>query len=337
MHLNVHLYRDLDAVADDAGEALGRAAQPHMFDRLDWFRLVTRHLPDVQPVVICAVDGAAKAWLFLADRGHGRADALGCWYTLAFAPVFAGMGVHDILLAACAKEAGRHFHTLTLAPLTGGDRDRFERAFAATGWRVIATPATVNRQVAVTGNFESWWATRPGKLRNTARRKAKASPFRIEIANGFDPALWSAYETVYADSWKGAEGSPAFQRALVQQEGAAGTLRLGVATLHDRPVAAQYWLVEHGRATIHKLAYAESARALSPGTVLTAAMFRHVIDQDRPTLIDFGTGDDPYKADWMDMRNILWRLDLYRLSSPTGLYGYVRARAAALVRARRGG
>jgi hypothetical protein len=29
-------------------------------------------------------------------------------------------------------------------------------------------------------------------------------------------------------------------------------------------------------------------------------MFAHVIDVDRVAAIDFGTGDDPYKADWMD-------------------------------------
>lgn len=107
------------------------------------------------------------------------------------------------------------------------------------------------------------------------------------------------------------------------QEGVAGTLRLGIAMPGDRPVAAQYWLVEGDRATIHKPAYAASARALSPGTVPTAA------------IVDFGTGDDPYKADWMDQRHTLWRIDLHRLSHPANLYGYARARAATLVRTRR--
>jgi CelD/BcsL family acetyltransferase involved in cellulose biosynthesis len=66
-------------------------------------------------------------------------------------------------------------------------------------------------------------------------------------------------------------------------------------------------------------------------------MFRHVIDGDRPRLIDFGTGDDPYKAEWMDASRTLWRLDLFRLSDPRGLARYARARLAALVRARKGG
>lgn len=335
MHVNVHLYDDLDAVATDAGTALDRTGQPRLYDRIAWFRLLVAHLPDLRPVAIRAERDGTKVWLFLTDRGHGRAEALGCWYTLAFAPVRAGDGAQDILLAACAKEARARFHHITLSPLAQGDSDRVRRAFAATGWGTIATRVTTNRRAVVDGDFESWWATRPGRLRNTVRRKAKVTPFRIEIADRFDPGLWAAYEAVYADSWKGAEGAPALLRALVAQEGAAGTLRLGVAWLDDAPVAAQWWLVENRHATIHKLAYVESARPLSPGTVLSAAMFRHVIDRDRPAVIDFGTGDDAYKIDWTDTADPLWRVDLFRLNHPAGLYRYARARAAALVRARK--
>ncbi|MFD1950612.1 GNAT family N-acetyltransferase [Sphingomonas arantia] len=337
MLVNVHLYDDLDAVAIDAAGALDRDAQPVLFDRIDWFRLIAAHLPDLRPVVIRAECSGSRAWLFLTDRGGGRAEALACWYTLGFGPVFGGEGPHDVLLAACAKKARARFRSITLSPLADDDRALVERAFGATGWGTIATPATIRRTTAVEGDFAAWWAGRPGQLRNTAKRKAKATPFRIAIADGFDPDLWAAYERVYADSWKGAEGSPALLRTLVEQEGAAGTLRLGVAWLADEPVAAQWWLVERGHATIHKLAYVESARPLSPGTVLTAALFRHVIDRDRPATIDFGTGDDPYKADWMDGREVLWRVYLFRLSSPSALLRYVRARAAALVRTAKGG
>ena len=78
------------------------------------------------------------------------------------------------------------------------------------------------------------------------------------------------------------EGSPAFLRALAEQEGAAGTLRLGIAyDAGGRAVAAQFWLVEDGVATIHKLAHREDARAGSPGSLLSQAMFRAAIDDDR--------------------------------------------------------
>ena len=336
MHVNVHLYDDLDAVEADAAAMLDRAAQPRLFDRIAWFRLIAAHLPDRRPLVIRAEQSGARAWLFLSDRGDGTAEALAAWYTLAFAPVFAAPAErHAALIAACAKAARTRFHRITLAPMEAESRDGVVRAFAATGWGTIAAPATVSRRTAVSDGFDAWWAGRPGRLRNTARRKARASPFRIEIADGFDPDLWTSYETVYADSWKGQEGSPALLRALAMAEGQAGTLRLGVAWLDDRPVAAQWWLVENGRATIHKLAHVDALRAQSPGTVLSAAMFRHVIERDRPAIVDFGTGDEPYKAEWMEQRHLLWRVDLFSRSSPRGLGAYLRARAAALVRARK--
>ena len=52
------------------------------------------------------------------------------------------------------------------------------------------------------------------------------------------------------------------------------------------------------------------------GSVLSAALFRHVIDLDRVSLVDFGTGDDPYKHDWMEAVRPRYTLDAMRLSAP---------------------
>jgi len=96
-------------------------------------------------------------------------------------------------------------------------------------------------------------------------------------------------------------------------------------------VAAQLWLVEDGVATIHKLAYAEEAKAMSPGTVLGMEMFRRAIDQDRVREIDYGTGDDAYKRDWMDERRQLWRLVACNPRTPRGMATVVRHKTSALV------
>lgn len=74
--------------------------------------------------------------------------------------------------------------------------------------------------------------------------------------------------------------------------------------------------MEGGTAYIHKLAYLEAAKPLSPGSVLSAALFRHVIDVDRVELVDFGTGDDPYKRDWMEAVRPRYRLDMLRPLAP---------------------
>jgi CelD/BcsL family acetyltransferase involved in cellulose biosynthesis len=95
--------------------------------------------------------------------------------------------------------------------------------------------------------------------------------------------------------------------------------------------------VENGVALIHKLAHRESAAETSPGTVLSAAMFRHVIDVDNVDIIDFGTGNDHYKADWMDGNTPLMQIMAHNPLTPAGLAGAAKAGLSRLVRGRSGG
>ena len=163
-------------------------------------------------------------------------------------------------------------------------------------------------------------------------RRARSHPVDIAIRTRFDAAAWAEYEAVYAASWKPAEGSLPFLRDLAEQEGAAGTLRLGIAHADGRAVAAQLWLVEYGIATIHKLAHREDAKAGSPGSLLSHAMFAHAIDIDHVHRIDFGLGDEPYKADWVEDHAPVWRIDAWRPFTQAGLAGLARHHAGRLAR-----
>jgi hypothetical protein len=146
----------------------------------------------------------------------------------------------------------------------------------------------------------------------------------IRIVDHFDTEIWSAYEDIYAKSWKGAEGHPGFLRALAQAEGAAGRLRLGLATIEGRPVAAQFWTVDNGTANIHKLAHVEDVEKASSGTLLTVALFRHVIDVDKVEMIDFGTGDDGYRSSWMEKRETLSHITLLNPSHPQAWWPIIK-------------
>jgi hypothetical protein len=320
----VKLFDDLDSVAADARGALDRV--PSLFDRLDWFRLVEAHCPPPGRLLAARARGDdGDAWLFLAGQG-GRAEAWRCWYSLRFGLVGDARGAEAI-----ARALRQRLSRLEIAPLA--EPEPLATAFRRAGWATFVGPATASWRIDTEGrDFEAYWAARPGKLRNTAQRKAKAAGLDIEIHGVFDDAAWAAYEEVYAASWKPEEGSPAFLRALAEQEGQAGRLRLGVARKDGRPLAAQLWTVEDGTAWIHKLAYREDSKALSPGTVLSMAMFRAALDEDRVSRIDYGTGDDGYKRDWMGERATLWRLEAFNLASPRGLAGAVRAGLSALVR-----
>ena len=325
MGFEVKLFDGLDSAAADAGGALDR--MPSLFDRIGWFRLVQAHCPPPgRPLVARARgDGGAAAWLFLARTG-GRAVAWRCWYSLRFGLVGDSGGAQAI-----ATALRKRLHRIEMAPLE--HPEALARAFRSAGWAVFLSPATASWRADTAGqDFDAYWADRPGKLRNTAQRKSKAAGLDIEIYRDFNAEAWAAYEAVYAASWKPEEGSPAFLRALAERAGAAGTLRLGIARKDGVPLAAQLWLVENGTAWIHKLAYREESRSLSPGTVLGMAMFRHALDEDKVDRIDYGTGDEPYKRDWMGERATLWRLQAFDPLSPRGLLGAARAGLSALVR-----
>ncbi len=324
--VNVTLFDDLDAVERDAEGALDRANQPCLHDRLDWFRLLERHCPPKGKLqAVRAEQDGKRAWLFLAVDGRS-ADAYAAWYSLRFGLI----GDRGLASEIAGFLRRRGLSRIEMAPVE--EPDALLSAFRGAGWSVAVEPVFGNWIARTDKGFDEYWSRRPGQLRSTAKRKAKAAGLDIVILERFDPAAWADYETVYRSSWKPEEGSFPFLRALADQEGAAGTLRLGVAYHEERPVAAQLWLVENRVATIHKLAYAEEAKSMSPGTVLGEAMFRRAIDQDRVQLIDYGTGDDAYKRDWMDERRQLWRIVARNPRSLRGLAGIVRQRVRALVR-----
>lgn len=327
----------IDALARESAGMLDRPFQRGHYDRLDWLTLTAQHLwPDTPVAIASARVGPHALWLPLRDGGAGRARSLASWYTLAFAPIATPGCPEDVratLLATIARQVGKRFGALALWPLEPEVCAEVQSAFRAQGWIGIARVETAHWVAHTAGlDFDAYWARRGSKLRNTVRRRAKSSPVETQIFDRFDADAWAAYETVYAGSWKPNEGSPAFVRAFAEQEGAAGTLRLGIALRDGQPVAGQFWTVENSVATIHKLAHLESERANSPGTLLSHAMFRHVLDHDRPDLIDYGNGDEGYKAEWMDERRVRHRLRLFNPYSLSGLAAGATTAAKALFR-----
>ena len=81
------------------------------------------------------------------------------------------------------------------------------------------------------------------------------------------------------------------------------------------------------------MAHRESAKPLSPGTTLTAALMERVIDHDGVSLVDFGTGDDAYKRDWMEDARPRYRLECWRKGDPRNWPAIGKARLRKLVSA----
>lgn len=311
MGLHVYHAELAEAQADPAlARLLARSDTSVPFDRIEWLQLMAQEcLPARDCFLAVAREGDAVAVLPLAPAARGLGP-LGNWYSFFVRPQVNADAPH--LLRALAASLARH-GAIELSPMPEDAARALAQAFRDTGWLGRVEPCDTNHHLALNGrSFAEYWSTRPGALRETVRRKGRKGVVALRIATRFDPADWAAYEAIYARSWKPGEGSPAFLRRFAEMEGAAGALRIGLAEIDGQAVAAQFWTVEGGTAWIHKLAHDERAGAHSPGTLLSAALFEHVIDRDRVHTVDFGTGNDPYKRDWMESVRARFRLRFYR-------------------------
>ncbi len=300
------------------------------FARPEWFGLLEQS--GIRPLLVMA-KGDESATALPLQYADGHIAALTNWYAFTWSELRTSGLADNTLLADIAADLKNRTSRIVLdkLPEDDGTLARAEEAFREAGWIVLRSPCDTNHILPVNGRrYAEFLAQRPGPLRTTLKRKAKNVDIRL--ATKFSPADWSAYEDIYADSWKPAEGDPELLRRFAEQESAAGRFRFGLALHEGNPVAAQFWTVEGRIAYIHKLAHRESAKSLSPGTTLTAAMFERVIDTDKVELVDFGTGDDPYKRDWMEVVRVRWRLTCLRGSSPRNWPILAKALLRKLVR-----
>ncbi|WP_033073697.1 GNAT family N-acetyltransferase [Sphingopyxis sp. MWB1] len=283
------------------------------FDQPAWFDLLTAHG--------FAGEGRAdaygeaedtSAWLPLKAEKAGQVTGLTNWYSFSIRPLFSGGDRQDAALDDLFHRLRTQAARLSLYPVPDAEREILAAALRAAGWWVDALPKGDRHWLDLGGmSHDEWWQSRPGALRSTVKRKAKKGVVDLEIITRFDPAHWAAYETIYAASWKPEEGDPALLRAFAEQESTRGSFRMGLARIAGEAVAAQYWTVEDGTAFIHKLAHVEDKVKASPGTLLSAALFRHVIEVDGVRRVDFGTGNDAYKRDWMNRHEPLWHIEAF--------------------------
>ena len=285
------------------------------FDRCDWYRLLEQH--GWQPLIAFGQSRARRVALPLMQGSKGL-ESLTNWFAFSWEPLGRHDEWADEVLTAIAADLRERTHRVDLAPLPGENAtaDRLEKAFAQSGWLVLREACDENHLLHVEGrSFAEYWAYRPGRMRTTHRRKA--DKVQIEILTSYQDDAWNTYQSIYERSWKPHEEHAALLQDLAKCESARGNFRLGIARAEGRPVAAQFWTVENGTAYIHKLAHTDEAVPLSAGTTLTAAMFEYVIDTEGVQTIDFGTGSDGYKQDWMENVRMRYRLTCLDWRSPS--------------------
>lgn len=306
------------------------------FQPAPWYQHLARFmgLTDSQCYMLGADqpgDNAAEWQLALYCSAGGRQiNSLSNYYSPALGPKAPALPADWLQLFETVGKTYPAIQRLQLQPLTAGQQQQLQQ-LQVPGWGFFFSHCSDNW----TARAENYWQQRPSQLRNTIRRKRQklvADGAHIDISQLATPELVAAYWQVYQHSWKPAEPNPDFINALLEQASHNRSLRLGVLWLQGRPVAAQCWLVADGVAAIYKLAQDQTFDHYSPGTVLTAALLDHVIEVDQVHTIDFLTGNDHYKAQWMDNMTPLYQLQAYRLNQPAALLQFALLRLKARIR-----
>ena len=283
---------------------------------LDWLiNLADNALDEGDTALIYTARGRGDdlAALPLRLSRDGRADALGNFYTSSFAPLVEGNTAAPLfkeIFAELARQNG--IHSITISPLdpAAANFQWLQQALQQSGWAGTHSYFCFgNWTHSLQGdNWEQYLASRPSRVRNTVDRKKRkllqGENSGIRIVTG-GPELEDAiaqYTYIYNTSWKRPEPYAEFMPALLRLAARKGWLRLAIADYEGQAIAAQAWLVCEGAAYIYKLAYNQDFSRLSPGTILTAALMQYVIERDEVVHIDYLSGDDGYKQEWMSER-----------------------------------
>lgn len=339
--LHVEAYEDLAALPQDVRALFDLAEHEDLQCGVDWFDNLTR-----------TVFQARKQWRIHVLRRAGQAVAalpllqevgglrsLGNYYTTLFTlPLRDDLQTEELAyLLSCLRRQQSPLPALTFAPLDPESRTTamLRASLRPAGFLAYEYNCFGNWHLPVIGSGADYMASRPGELRSTLRRMGKkfdALGGRIEIVEQATPAHVAAFVQVYGSSWKQPEPYPDFMPGLMRLCAERGWLRLGLAWVGDRPAAAQLWMVAQGKASIYKLAYDPAYKQVSPGSLLTAALMRHVIDHDHVREIDYLSGDDAYKQAWMSQRRQRIGIVAYNPRSLGGLWGATRQTLGHAVR-----
>ncbi|OOZ35697.1 GNAT family N-acetyltransferase [Solemya velesiana gill symbiont] len=312
-------YTAWDELPESANALFETAGKKSIFFSKLWFEnlLKTGLSKDETTLLACVIDkDEVLAVLPLSPRDGENYQSLKHLYT-SLSTLLLGESRRDEILA-CLVEGLRQLpaRSLQLDPIAEDDTnlDRLQLALESSGYACHRYFRFHNWIHKTRGeSYSDYMAARPSRVRNTIARKKR----KLEREHGYQVRLFTGdnlqqgltdYNAVYTASWKANEVFEGFIKGLAEHLSKPGWLRLAILYVENKPVAAQFWFVAHGKASIFKLAYDEAWKQYSPGSILIAYLMEYVIDTDKVEEIDFLTGDDAYKQDWMSERRQRWRM-----------------------------
>jgi len=345
--IDARIFSSFEELPEGTQRLFDAAGEDCIFCGMSWFKIFAKFALDPDDSVRIYTAGDADSTSFdqsilpmvhrAGDSGllkSRRLSSLSSYYTSLYGPIGNNFTIRGAaaLARALAKE-NPPWDAIELRPLDleAPTFPALVEGLQKAGFVVQTYFCFGNWFLDLKGrSFAQYFETLPSVLKNTLARKKKklekSGRAQIEIVSGgqgLDDAI-TAYNTVYLSSWKESEPYPQFVPELIRNCAAMGTLRLGVLRVDGKPAAAQFWIVHNGKALIYKLAYDERFVELSVGTILTAALMQHVIDVDGVAQVDYLTGDDAYKKDWMSARRERWGILALNPRTPRGILAIAR-------------
>lgn len=313
------VYADIDGLPDSANALFDRAAKESLFLSLPWFEnLIDSGLEDAQSSCLaCVVDrDHVLAILPLMRRSGTHLHALRHRYSSLFGLLITEQDHPSILTCLAEGLRDMKIDGLRLEPVAQMDPviDHLALSMASAHFHSHRSFRFYNWVLKLEGqSFHEYMASRPSRLRNTVARKARKlareHDYEMRLFTGPDATDGLAdYHAVYGSSWKALEQYGDFLDGMVRAFSAHGWTRIAVLYIDEKPAAAQLWFVVQGKASIFRLAYDELWKQYSPGSILTAYLMEYVIDTDKVSEVDFLTGNEAYKQDWMSERRERWAI-----------------------------
>lgn len=328
--MQLTIYNNFSDLPDSLSQLFTTAEEKSIFFSQHWFELLANTcLANHERVRVYAVfDDNEKPLACLPCyhvEGQKHLHALENFYSSLFALI----GQNDAAMQHIAEYLGEEkWHSITLKPMPQDETfSRFQQELHKVGFKTQGFFCFGNWYLRMQGrNFDDYYNALSSKLKNTIKRRHKKldkeTQNRIELIRG-DSDLDKYIEdfiSIYNRSWKEPEPFVDFIPNFIRLCQRQGWLRMGFVYVDDKPAAAQLWTVHAGIAYIYKLAYDEAFSRYSTGSILTKHLMQWVIDEDKVEEVDYLTGDDNYKKDWMSHRRERWGIAAYNIRTIKGLY-----------------
>jgi hypothetical protein len=322
-------YTDWNQLPESANALFEQGEKDSIFFSRPWFEnLTTTALDDDQAMTLaCVVSGNKVMAILPLTKGAGNSWlSLKHRYATHYSLLLADDDQQQILTCLVEGLSQLPLHSLLIEPVADDDSRiiGLQRAMETAGYNCERIFRLYNWILRVQGrSYEDYMAARPARLRNTITRKMRKLDrehgYEIRLFTGDEvPQAMPDYYTVYSASWKANEQYVEFLDGIVEYFSRPGWSRLAVLYVKGQPIAAQLWFVLHGKANIFRLAYDEAWKNYSPGSILTRFLMEYVIDTDKVEEIDFLTGNDTYKQDWMSDRRERFALSCVKSVKPAG-------------------